>query len=66
MKEAWSLENKKCVVTGGTKGIGKAIVEAFGTLGADVWTLSRNADELEESLDSWQKKGPGSYRAPHP
>ena len=38
---------KLIVVTGGTKGIGKAIIEKFAMEGFDVVTCSRNLEELE-------------------
>ena len=43
----WRLDGKYALVTGGTKGLGKAIVEEFISLGARVITLSRNSEELE-------------------
>jgi short-subunit dehydrogenase len=39
--------NKLIVVTGGTKGIGRAIIEKFSQHGFDVATCSRNQQELE-------------------
>ena len=43
-----TLEGKSCLVTGGTRGIGKAIVMLFAELGADVaLTYARSADAAE-------------------
>jgi short-subunit dehydrogenase len=40
--------NKLVVVTGGTKGIGLAVIEKFATQGFDVATCARNGDDLRE------------------
>jgi short-subunit dehydrogenase len=40
--------NKLIVVTGGTKGIGRAIVEKFAAAGFDVVTCARNEKELDQ------------------
>jgi len=42
----WNLNNKKVVITGGTKGIGKATVYEFLQLGARVLFSSRNNQDL--------------------
>lgn len=39
---AWTLKGKKAIVTGGTKGIGKAIVDELVNLGADVIAVARD------------------------
>jgi len=38
---------KTIVVTGGTKGIGKAIIEKFSEEGFDIITCSRNNKDLD-------------------
>ncbi|CAA2971036.1 tropinone reductase homolog [Olea europaea subsp. europaea] len=45
------------LVTGGTRGIGHAIVEEFARFGAAVYTCSRNKKELDECLEDWKHKG---------
>lgn len=40
--------NKLIVVTGGTKGIGRAVLEKFAANGFDVFTCSRTARDLDE------------------
>ncbi|XP_024183393.1 tropinone reductase homolog At2g29290 [Rosa chinensis] len=53
----WSLEGMTALVTGGTKGIGYAIVEELAGLGASVHTCSRNEAQLNDCLSQWKKKG---------
>ncbi|GLT62508.1 hypothetical protein SLA2020_351410 [Shorea laevis] len=53
----WSLEGKTALVTGGSKGIGYAIVEELAGLGATVHTCSRNEVDLNKCLREWETKG---------
>ncbi|XP_075635554.1 tropinone reductase homolog At5g06060-like isoform X1 [Castanea sativa] len=53
----WSLQGMTALVTGGSKGIGHAIVEELAYLGATVHTCSRNEVDLNECLGEWSKKG---------
>jgi Tropinone reductase 1 len=48
MTNRWNLNNKKALVTGGTKGIGEAIVKEFIDLGAEVLVVSRNNEDFEK------------------
>jgi short-subunit dehydrogenase len=43
-----SAMRKLIVVTGGTKGIGRAVIEKFSSAGFDVATCARNDNELEQ------------------
>jgi short-subunit dehydrogenase len=48
--------NKLIVVTGGTKGIGRAVIERFAKEGFDVVTCARNLSELELLKMTLQKE----------
>lgn len=45
------LKGKNILITGGSKGIGKAIAEVFVVEGADVTLAARNIDYLEEAKE---------------
>jgi Tropinone reductase 1 len=53
----WGLSGKHAVVTGGSKGIGKACVEELCGMGATVLTCARNASELEACEQDWKGRG---------
>jgi 3-oxoacyl-[acyl-carrier protein] reductase len=44
------LEGKRCLITGGGKGIGRAIALAFAAEGADVAIIDRNQASMEEAV----------------
>jgi NAD(P)-dependent dehydrogenase (short-subunit alcohol dehydrogenase family) len=51
------IKGKTAIVTGGTKGIGRAIVESFASEGANVAFCARNKDEVAETEKSLTAKG---------
>jgi tropinone reductase I len=51
---SWNLEQKTALVTGGTKGIGKAIVKEFLELGAEVITVARSQEALNDLKREFQ------------
>lgn len=51
------LKGKKAIVTGGTRGIGRAIAETLATEGADVAICARKPEEVDEAVASLSAKG---------
>ncbi len=52
------LQGNRALVTGGTKGIGRAIVEAFLNEGSDVAFCARNAEEVQLTQEALSSIGP--------
>jgi 3-oxoacyl-[acyl-carrier protein] reductase len=55
------LKGLRAVVTGGTKGIGRAAADIFAEEGAGVAICARNADEVKAAVKALKGKGVTSY-----
>jgi len=51
-QERWSLRGRTAVVTGGSKGLGRAVVEELLAQGATVLTCARDVTPLQDLLES--------------
>ena len=54
------IKGKIAIVTGGTKGIGRAIARALVTAGANVAITARNEDEIARTVDDLKTIGSGT------
>lgn len=55
------LQGRRAIVTGGSKGLGKAIAEEFVHLGVNVAICARHRDELEAAADELRRTGRTVY-----
>jgi Tropinone reductase 1 len=53
----WQLAGKRALVTGGTKGIGRATVQILLQMGAEVMLVARNASEVDQHINDYQSQG---------
>eukprot|EP00775_Hariotina_reticulata_P003544 gene3544-3813_t len=57
MAGRFALTGKKCLVTGGTKGIGRAILNEFVGLGAQVFICARSQADVAATITELQQQG---------
>jgi tropinone reductase I len=57
LMKAWRLDGKRALVTGGTKGIGRAVVEELASLGADVVFCARDPEEVAAAARETRARG---------
>ncbi|HVV07358.1 MAG TPA: SDR family oxidoreductase [Puia sp.] len=50
-----------CIITGASRGLGKAIAEKFGGGGYQLYLISRNADALRRTADELREKYPAIH-----
>ena len=55
------LQGKKAIVTGGTRGIGRAIANLLVEEGCDIGICARTAPQVEEAVASFKRKGVNAF-----
>jgi len=58
------LKGKKAIVTGGTRGIGRAIAELLADEGVDVAICARHREAIDETVTALGRKGVKAWGAP--
>ncbi|HEV2551446.1 MAG TPA: SDR family oxidoreductase [Stellaceae bacterium] len=58
------LEGKKAIVTGGTRGIGRAIAEALAAEGCHVAICARHREQIDEAVKALGKMGAKAWGSP--
>jgi Tropinone reductase 1 len=56
-KNVWNLEGKIALITGSTYGIGFSVAEEMAMLGADIFIVSRNSENVKISITKLSKLG---------
>ena len=55
------LKGKRAVITGGSKGIGRAVAQGFAAEGANVSICARNADEVGAAVSALKAQGVNAF-----
>ncbi len=58
MSGPWRLDGRLALVTGASRGLGKAIASEFAALGADLVMVARGAEDLAEAAQSIRSRWP--------
>jgi NAD(P)-dependent dehydrogenase (short-subunit alcohol dehydrogenase family) len=62
VRDAFNLEGRTALVTGGSRGLGLAMAGALGEMGAKVVISARKADELDAAVASLKERGVTAVR----
>lgn len=62
--ELFSVDDQVVLITGGTRGIGRAIAEGFAERSARVFVCSRESDSVEELVRELQRRGHSAAGCP--
>ncbi|WIA15778.1 hypothetical protein OEZ85_002393 [Tetradesmus obliquus] len=57
MSSRFSLTGRKCLITGGTRGIGRAIAQELAGLGAEVFVCARNEQDVAATVQDLVSQG---------
>jgi Tropinone reductase 1 len=55
--DKWTLEGRTALITGATRGIGRAVVEEFLSLEAKVFFVARSVEDVRDRESEWRAAG---------